>query len=289
MACYRTFYVYKGTDEKTREPIQVPCGWCIGCRLDKAKQWAVRCTHEAQLYEQNSFVTLTYDQDNLPEDSSITKKHISKFMKDLRGAYVGKTIRFYACGEYGSKHNRPHYHICLFNHDFEDKEIKCITRKEKPFNKGQYTNPYTLYNSKELTEIWGKGITDFGEVTLESAGYVARYCVKKITGKKAEEHYQGKEPEFALMSRRPGIGAGWLKKYRSDVFPKDYFTMNGVKIKPPRYYDDILKRESPEIYDQIKDKREFYPKKEISSLRRQQMERHKQLIIQRTLERKYEI
>jgi len=289
MTCFRTFYVYKGTDEATREPVQVPCGWCIGCRLDKSKQWGVRCMHEAQKYDDNCFITLTYDNEHLPDDGSIYKSHMQEFMKNLRNNYPKKRIRFYGCGEYGYDFDRPHYHICLFNHDFDDKTIVEERRKEKPFQKGQFTAPYYVFTSKELRSIWGKGRIETSNLTLDSACYVARYVTKKITGKKAEEHYKGRTPEFALMSRRPGIGKPWLDSYWKDVYPKDYFTFNGVKIKPPRYYDDILKKINPEKYDLVKDKREFFPRKEISSLRKRQMERYKEIIINNTLKRRYEI
>ena len=105
------------------QPIEVPCGQCIGCRLERSRQWAVRCVHEASLYKNNCFVTLTYSDDKLPSDGSLHFDHFQKFMKRLRRFYDDSRIRFFHCGEYGEQYSRPHYHCCLFNFDFVDKKF----------------------------------------------------------------------------------------------------------------------------------------------------------------------
>lgn len=251
MACYGTMFV----KDKFDRPVQVPCGQCIGCRLEKARQWAVRCTHEAQMHSENCFITLTYNNENLPEDHNVSKRALQLFFKRLRKRYKGKGIRYYACGEYGDNFGRPHYHACIFGHDFTDKEQLrgCSFRFSKNhFQKGQI---HSLFKSEELADIWPYGFNTVGEMSFESAGYVARYTMKKITGEKADDHYQGRTPEFALMSRKPGIGAPWFEKYKNDVYPKDFFTLNGVKNRPPRYYDMLLEKENPYQYFKIKKKR----------------------------------
>ena len=154
-------------------PVTVPCGQCIGCRLERSRQWAIRCHHEASLYENNSFITLTYADEYLPQNGSLDLNAQQKFFKRLRKKY-GSGIRFYACGEYGSKFGRPHYHACLFNHDFADKTLWKIT------------NDVPLYRSSSLEELWPYGHSSVGNVTFQSAAYVARYILKKITGEHAD-------------------------------------------------------------------------------------------------------
>lgn len=231
----------------------VPCGQCIGCRLERSRQWAVRCMHEAKLYEKNCFITLTYDNENLPKDKSLKKKHFQDFMKRLRKRF-GANIRFFHCGEYGDKYHRPHYHACIFNHDFEDKVLFKIDRGNK------------LFTSQALSELWPFGFASIGEVTFQSAAYVARYIMKKVTGKKAEEYYANidlstgeylgqRTPEYTTMSRRPGIGKGFYDIFKSDWYPSDFCVVNNKKIRPPKYYDRQYEIEYPDDYLALKNKR----------------------------------
>lgn len=233
------------------EPIQLPCGKCIGCRLERSRQWALRCLHEASLYEKNCFITLTFDDKHLDPGNSLVKKDFVNFMKRLRDKY-GSGIRFFHCGEYGTLRERPHHHACLFNFDFPDKELWSIRQG------------VSLYRSASLEELWHhQGFCTVGDVTFESAAYVARYILKKINGEMAREHYAvwdedgsylcQKEPEYITMSRRPGIAHDWFEKYSSDVFPHDYCVVkNGLKCKPPRYYDNLYDRQNPVNYVKIK-------------------------------------
>lgn len=221
-------------------PITVPCGRCIGCRLEKSRQWAIRCMHESEEYKENSYITLTYNENKVPSDNSVNVVHFQKFMKRLR-KHTGKKIRYFHCGEYGDQLGRPHYHAILFNLDFEDKELYRVD------------NGYRIYTSKMLEKIWGKGFCTIGEVTFESCAYVARYVIKKINGEKAESHYKGKSPEYITMSRRPGIGKKWLDKYISDVYPQDKIVVrHGVLCRPPRFYDNQLEKIKPLELDSIK-------------------------------------
>lgn len=232
---------------RTKAPIRVPCGDCIGCRLEYSRQWGIRCHHEAQLHNQNCFVTLTYNDDNLPSDLSVNKEEIQKFVRRLRKR-VGE-LRYYACGEYGNNLGRPHYHLCIFGFDFEDKEIwKKATYQETSF--GAYVpkkGTNDLYRSALLEKVWQKGFSTVGSLTFESACYAARYCCKKINGPREEKWYKGKQPEFALMSRRPGIAQEWIKKYMYDVYPKDSFTLNGKHMRSLRYYDKVFKRHCADL------------------------------------------
>jgi hypothetical protein len=239
MACTKPMII---TDKKTNELIQVPCGMCIDCRLSKSRDWAVRCMHEASLYDYNSWLTLTYNDQNLPDNGSLEKRDLTLFIKRLRKRYSEKEIRYYACGEYGRTGTiRPHYHICLFNHDFFDKYFWSKS-----------PTGYPVYRSETLESIWTAGHSTLGELTMETAGYTARYIMKKQFGPHAKFYYEGLEPEYTVMSRRPGIGRRWIEKYLSDVYPKDYFTLNGEKYSPPRYYDQYLEQVNPHLYARTK-------------------------------------
>jgi hypothetical protein len=222
-------------------PVKVPCGRCIGCRLEYSRQWAVRCVHEASLHEENSFVTLTYRPEEVPEDHSIHKEEVQKFIKRLRKELGEQKIRYFACGEYGEQRNRPHYHLIIFGYGFPDKRL--WSKK----------NGNLLFRSELLEKVWTKGFSSIGEVTFESAAYVARYVMKKRKGKDEPERYTlvdketGEvhyiEKEFCLMSRRPGLGKGWYEKYKSDT-DKDFITIRGAKMKLPKYYDSQIEKES---------------------------------------------
>jgi len=228
-------------------PISVPCGQCIGCRLEKSRQWAMRMVNEASQHEDNCFITLTYDEEHLPLDCGLDKTHFQKFMKRLRKEYSDTKVRYYHCGEYGDKHGRPHYHACLFGLDFEDKE--------------KIPSENNLFHSPQLERIWGMGQTTVGPVTFETAAYVARYVVKKLTGDQAKE-YEVLDPidgqvydvqkEYATMSLKPGIGSTWWDKYKKDCYPSDFLIYRGTKCKPPKYYETKLEEENETLYKQIK-------------------------------------
>lgn len=223
--------------------VQIPCGRCIGCRLEKARQWALRCVHESKLWDDNCFFTLTYDDKSLPDGGTLVPDDLQLFMKRLR-KHFGNGIRFFACGEYGDELGRPHYHGLLFNFDFPDKRFfKCSESGSK------------LYTSERLDAIWGRGYGTIGAVTFESAGYVARYALKKITGPPAESHYNGKVPEFLRMSRRPGIGREFVSRFASDLYPSDECVVDGRVSKPPRYYDNVMESVSPEMLAVVKERR----------------------------------
>jgi hypothetical protein len=229
----------------------LPCGQCIGCRLERSRQWALRCVHEASLYPDNCFLTLTYEDkilESRKNPHTLEKSDFQKFMKRLRKSCNPKKIRYYMCGEYGDLTKRPHYHVCLFNYQFDDLEFHAMSNGER------------LYRSPTLERLWPYGFSTIGNLTFETAAYTARYVLKKVNGKQAEEkctssglkHYERLDfstgeifqlqPEYNDMSRRPGIGAFWWDKYRGDL-EKDFITHRGKKLMPPRYYDKLLARD----------------------------------------------
>lgn len=281
MACYYPSGQYKVDGEL----VPRPCGRCIGCRLEYSRQWAVRCAHEAHMHEKNCFLTLTYNNQNLPSDESINKQEFKKFIKDLRRFVYPEKLRYYGCGEYGDRFDRPHYHLCIFGFEFEDKEVIEGWRNRKK-NRFSTKSIMPIYQSPGLSSVWKKGFCSIGEVTMESAGYVARYVTKKVTGNLADDHYQEKEAEFALMSRMPGIGKPWIEKYFNDVYPKDYFTLNGVKMRPPRYYDEYLKKVDFDLYEKVKERRRKKAKRD-HNIRNAQKGIHRELVTQ-SLVRRFE-
>ncbi|WNK14795.1 MAG: replication initiator protein [Microvirus sp.] len=224
--------------------IELPCGQCIGCRLDRARAWAVRCLHEASLHENNCFLTLTYSDDQLPENGSLNKRDIVLFLKRLRKKHSDISIRFFQCGEYGEQFKRPHHHVLLFGYDFPD---KAYFKKQ---------GDYMLYLSQELADLWPHGLHSIGNITFDSACYCARYILKKVTGKPAKEHYGGTIPEYVTMSRKPGIGKAWYDLYHYDLFNHDKCVVGPDFIcRPPKYYDKLFDLANPDRFKQIKTQR----------------------------------
>lgn len=291
MTCFNPLVVYSVPNEETGKnkvvfypppttspysilkPFNIDCGQCIGCKLSKAREWAIRCTHEAKMHKASSFLTLTFSPDGLNDRQnkykesekkdihSLNVKDFQLFMKRLRKK-IKKThhiteLSYYHCGEYGEENGRPHYHVLLFGYGFPDRYR---------WFKGK-TRDYDLYRSEILEEVWPHGNSLIGNVTYESASYVSRYVTKKITGDYQDDYYQGKVPEYATMSRgaKNAIGYRWLRKYGlTDCYNNDRVTVlsdNGnFHIKPPRYYMEQLKNEKSEmynleLYDKIKAKR----------------------------------
>lgn len=220
-------------------PIHVPCGQCIGCRMDRVSQWGLRCMHESQMHERSSFLTLTFSDDHLPEDYSVRVRDLQLFNKRLR-KLMGP-FRFFGCGEYGDETLRPHYHVLVFGHDFYQ-DRKLI--KETDFG--------PLYTSELASRAWPFGNIWIGSVTYKSASYVAGYVVKKIGGDQAATHYlrahpngtiHQVQPEFATQSRRPGIGSTWFDRFKSDAFPSDFLVVDGQQVPVPGYYANKLTEE----------------------------------------------
>lgn len=237
--------------------IRVACGKCVGCQLDRSATWSLRCQHEASLYDLNAFITLTYDEEHVPANGSLDYPAVSGFLKRLRARFRGDhpgpngryPIRFFCAGEYGSLLERPHYHLLLFNFDFSDK---------KPIGKH-------LYESDTLSSLWPFGLSSTGSVTPASASYVAQYCVKKVLPRDAGIPafyakwltYGDRAPEFVQPSRRPGLGAWWYQKYRSDVLPRDYVVdSSGKKHRVPRFYQERFRDADESAFGEVKELRE---------------------------------
>lgn len=235
----------------------MPCHQCKGCRLERSRQWAMRCMHEASLYPDNCFLTLTYDDDHLPKNRSLDKEAMPSFIKRLRRYadyhYGIQGIRFYQAGEYGDKFDRPHYHALIFNFDFPDKV------------KWKKCNGNIYYISQDLQKLWSYGFALTAALTFESAAYVARYCTKKITGDAAASWYTFTDPEtdeilyieseHCTMSRKGGIGKGWYDKFYKYVYNDDSVIVRNRAMKPPKFYDTLYKQKYPEAFAKISNRR----------------------------------
>lgn len=262
--CFDGSVVFQERKGDVVRSLQLPCGKCWGCRLERSRQWAIRCMHEASLYERNCFITLTYNDAHLPPGKSLQYSDFQKFMKRFRKRFPNTKIRFYMAGEYGEKYGRPHFHACVFNFDFSDRQYLKTTGSGSK-----------LYTSKVLESLWcddkgqSIGYSSVGDVNFQSAAYVARYIMKKRTGKGIDPEtgllytdvYDSVDedtgeiikrvPEFNKMSLKPGIGANWLDKYKSDVYPHDYVIVNGVRVKPPKFYDRKFSKENPYEFEEV--------------------------------------
>lgn len=235
----------------------LPCGRCVGCRLSRASQWATRITHEAALHSSNSFLTLTYDNESLPVDLSVSVSVLQLFLKRFRKSIEPARIRFVACGEYGTINSRPHYHLIIFGHGFE--------RDRYSWRKAP--SGHTLYRSPALEKLWPYGACEIGSVTPQSGGYVARYTLKKVFGAEAAQAPQYARqrvdpltgevfswfvsPEFFVSSRRPGIGDGWRKRHHADAFPSGFVVHEGAKRSVPAFYVRKFQAEEPEAAERF--------------------------------------
>lgn len=249
--------VFSKSEGFVDQPVVVPCGQCIGCRLERSRQWAIRLTHEKKSHAHSCFVTLTYRDENLPEHGSIQVRDFQLFMKRLRKEVPQARIKYFHCGEYGENFQRPHYHALIFNCDFADRKY---WRSE---------NDQHYFTSNTLEDIWSHGFTVVGDVTFESAAYVARYVTKKLTGDCALEYLViDKETGEILVERRPeystgsnGLGKAWFERFRDDYYPSDEVVLRGVRMRPPKYYDSLLEKTEQALLEKIKGDRKRNAKK----------------------------
>lgn len=271
--------------------IQLPCGQCVQCRLQYSRNWADRCMLEAQKYENNEFLTLTYDDEHLPhskrvdlqtgefvgEAFTLVPKDLQDFLKRLRQAFArgkyrvnhydyfdkekiissevvtfpkNKNIRFYACGEYGDKYARPHYHIIVFNLTLNDKQFLFTNKQGTP-----------NFASDLIRTIWSKGHITLCPVTWETCAYTARYVMKKQKGPHSAEYYaeRGVLPEFVRMSRKPGIARDYYEQNKADIYWYDAIYLKKgskvEKIRPSRYYDKLFDVDEHEYMEALKRRR----------------------------------
>lgn len=282
MTCYRPIKAYRSRERNPAtgkygitfnatqalvegSSLALPCGRCVGCLSDKAKTWALRCYHEAQMHEHNCFITLTYDNETVPADYSVKLRDWQLFMKRLRKRVGSNAIRFFACGEYGDKGLRPHYHALLFGYDLPDKEFYRTNKRGDRY-----------YRSEFLNEVWGNGTqNEVSSVTYKSARYCAGYVIKKQININKPDHYHRVSPvdghiyevarEFAVMSRRPGVGTTWFEKFHSDAFPSDFLIVEGRRVKPPQFYFQRLDELEQQRVKRVRKRFAAQPRQKLNS------------------------
>lgn len=228
-----------------------PCGMCIACRLSYARGKAIRCVHELEFWDRSSFITLTYDDDHLLYEPTalmptVSRRDLQLFLKSLRYRLDPLKVSYMASAEYGDKLHRPHYHLILYGWDFPDREYY------------KTDNGYRLYTSQLLSDAWGhRGHAVVGDVTFDSAMYVASYTVKKLSGVKSRVEYDdiGRIPPFGAMSVKPAIGRRWIEKNLYDVYPRDTVCVNGKEVRPPRYYDQYLEKVDLKMFKRVQRQR----------------------------------
>lgn len=227
------------------EYVMIPCGQCIGCLLKRSRDWATRCYAELAYHDKACFITLTYDDDHVPlrlyvKDSkpelalSLRYKDFQDFMKRLRKKIAPTKIRFYACGEYGSKTQRPHYHAIIFGYDFsQDAKLLKVSNEGFPY-----------FTSDELSELWQFGNHLICDVNWSTCAYVARYCAKKMSNVNGNMYdYFNIEPPKSTMSLKPGIGRQYYEDHKDEIYENyEIFVKTwkgGKKTRPPRYFDKL--------------------------------------------------
>lgn len=261
--------------------LEIPCGKCIGCRLHYSAEWAQRCMLEASKHEKNCFITLTYDDEHLPDcdilcnddgvvigDSPfhpLVKDHFRTFIKNFRQRLVDNykrehpdwctddlpRIRFFGCGEYGTESKRPHYHAIIFGYNF-DADRYCFRKNFRGDS---------LYRSPLLESLWNYGISSVAECNFDTCAYVARYILKKQKGEGAQIYEDlNFPPEFTLMSRRPGIAREYYNEHRDKIYKNQEIFIadpkkGSLKLKPSRYYDRLYDLDFPDRMKEIKEKR----------------------------------
>lgn len=267
MACHYPKPAYLSTEGKvtfTRHEkamgkpgfIWIRCGMCLGCKADHARDWAIRCYHESQYHPDSCFVTLTYSDNKLPPHGTLEPRDLELFWKNLRNK--GLRFRYFACGEYGSKKGRPHYHAIIFGVRPTEKTLHSQSAKGNP-----------QYVSKIFSDCWTHGFHTWSEFDPSCARYVAHYTADKLksfakdtpdpdTGLRPYEVMDRDgaiwklQPEFQRQSLKPAIGLNWISDNWSEVFPADSVVMDSKEYPPPRFYYQWLKENQPEIYEIVK-------------------------------------
>lgn len=232
------------------------CGVCMDCRIRKAREWAIWCYHEGKMHERSCAVDLTYANNPV----ALCRRDVTLFFKSLRNA--GYKFSYFGCGEYGEIGLRPHYHLLLFGIDFRQDRYPWKRSKKGTL----------LYRSPTLEKHWEHGNSTVSDLSPKAAEYAARYSLKKINGRAADEAdpdtglrpYDRLMPddtvievpkEMLFCSRQPAIGLRWFLEYAEEVYPRDFVVMNGKEYRPPQYYDSLLRKHRPDIWEKVVEKR----------------------------------
>lgn len=279
---------------KYGKPTPLPCGQCVGCRLERSRQWAIRIMKEARLHERLCFLTLTYSDEHLkftkfdPPRATLYPRDVQLFLKRLRRYFAPNRLRYFQCGEYGDDKMRPHYHMILFGEDFI-KDRYQIENSRSGFPQWESPTLTKLWCSEK--ELLPMGRCTISDVSFESAAYVARYVLKKISGPGASFILRGAVPEFVTMSRRPGIGSAYFEEYVDEIYSHDEIipAPGRPPSLPPKYFDRLLERGDPALFAEIKKNRtegiDFYSDPDSTDTRLKTRMRIKESVIKNCLKR----
>lgn len=229
-------------------PVMIPCGKCEGCLLARSYEWSIRCICEGYNHKESYFLTLTYDNEHLPDGGNLVRSHFQSFMKRLRRKFEGYKIKVFYCGEYGERRGRPHYHAIIFGLPLNELGIKYYFRDVSKRGQKNYNCPF-------LDKIWQQGEVVLGMVTRQSCAYVAQYTLKKNKARWMQSYGDRVKP-FVGASTRNAIGFDFFFKYFRDIFRRGFFTLEGMTdknghptlIKPIRYFKRMLEKHYPIDY-----------------------------------------
>ncbi|AXF52778.1 MAG: replication initiator protein [Microviridae sp.] len=278
----KVVHILKSLDPDWNSPdvTPIPCGKCIGCKLDKSREWANRCLLELEYHSSAYFVTLTYNERYVPvstypgtdgvefQSYSLCRRDVQLFLKRLRKAKEPAVIRFFGAGEYGETTMRPHYHLILFGLELDD----LI-----PYEKSERGDWY--YKSAFLERIWSKRMVNnrlgdvsgayeplgeviVAEVSWETCAYTARYCTKSLNGFDKSVYTKfGMEPPSLYMSRNPGIGNQYFKDH-PELYDYQYISVStstgGKKFPIPKYFDRLQQEAEEGSLDALKERRQAF-------------------------------
>lgn len=242
---------------KDYKDIIVPCGRCIGCRLDYSREWADRMILELDYSKTALFLTLTYDEESVPRSDlgymTLCTKHMDNFVRRLRRRFSEKEIRYFYSGEYGDSTFRPHYHGIFFGLELDDIEDLVFYKHNRDGD--------SLYTSVSLSELWSFGYVVVGRVTWHSCAYTARYVLKKLTGDWSKLYEdKGIIPPYSRSSRRPGIGGHFIEDHpeligKSISVSDPDIRRKIMRVKTPSYLMKKLDKVNPDLYTSIQRER----------------------------------
>lgn len=268
---------FSPADGWSSHPLELPCGKCVGCVQARASEWALRCEHEAKLWSDNWFITLTYEDGTLPE-TGLALKDLQDFWKRLRKEYPG--LRYFACGEYGESGARAHYHALVFNWSPEVKSRKRLHSDE------------WVYECEALARIWGLGRVHLSPFTGAAAQYVANYVRKNFSVGGEPVDFGPFTKPFQVMSRRPGIGRWFVERFKRDIYPDGYVSRSGgSRRRAPRFYDNVVEATDAVMFRRVKRKRKelaLARPKGISPWDEEKIEVRRQAFFDSVKGRKYE-
>lgn len=232
MKCSSPITLKNVSEAKYPNGLEIGCGKCTACRINKREEWSMRCLHELDDHQHSIFVTLTYDEYNIPSGYTLKKKHLQDFIKRLRYYLEPRKIKYFACGEYGEKSYRPHYHAILFNVGFDDIEY--------------------IKNAWSFCD-WSTQTHAFGEANIKSIRYCSKYIDKSYSGKIKKQFYDDHNLEIPFKLQSKALGKNYALKIKDRINKLFEITVQGKSMPIPRYYRHICETNNIEFQKKIID------------------------------------